>query len=75
MLTDVSSAVWQVVPVLFFDTLEAVCAVHETNNLTLPTRLEKAQLREYAHFPQRAELAQLTRKLAAYAGYLRDFDR
>lgn len=65
----------QVVPVLFFETLEVVCAIHEAHTLTLPDRPEKAQLREYAHLPERAELAQLTQKLAAYAGNLRAFDR
>ncbi|KAL3148717.1 hypothetical protein ABBQ38_014130 [Trebouxia sp. C0009 RCD-2024] len=65
----------RVVPVLFFNTLEAVCAIHEAHSLTLPSRLEQAQLRDCAHFPQRAELAQLTQRMAAYAGHLQAFDR
>ena len=68
-------AALQVVPQLFFNTVEHVCAIHEAHALTLPDRPEKAQLREYAHLPQRAELAQLTQQLAAYAGHLRAFDR
>lgn len=65
----------QVVPELFFNTVEVVSAIHETHALSLPDRPEKAQLREYAHLPQRAELAQLTQQLAAYAGNLKAFDR
>ena len=75
MCCDLRSALWQVVPVLFFETLEAVCAIHEAHTLTLPSRFEKAQLKEYAHFPQRAELAQLTQRMAAYAAHLHAFDR
>lgn len=65
----------QVVPELFFNTVEEVGAIHETHTLSLPDRPEKAQLREYSHLPQRAELAQLTQQLAAYAGNLKAFDR
>ena len=65
----------QVVPELFFNTVEIACAIHEAHVLNLPDRPEKAQLREYAHLPQRAELAKLTQQLAAYATNLKAFDR
>lgn len=65
----------QVVPVLFFETLDAACAIHSAHTLSLPERPEKAQLREYSCFPERAELAKLTQRLAAYADNLKAFDR
>ena len=72
---DVILLCLQVIPELFFNMVEVVSTIHETHALSLPDRPEKAQLREYAHLPQRAELAQLTQQLAAYAGNLKAFDR
>ena len=67
--------VLQVVPFLFFQSLDAAIAIHHAHHLSLPDRPEKAELREYACFPERAELARLTQNLAAYSCNLRAFDR
>ena len=65
----------QVVPVIIFELLDAVVALHQGHNLNLPERLEKAQLRDCAHLSERAELARLTQKAAASSRSLRAFDR
>ena len=65
----------QVVPEIIFELLDAVVALHQGHNLKLPERVEKAQLRDCAHLSERAELAKLTQKAAAYSRSLRAFDR
>ena len=69
------SALLQVVPILFFEILDTVIAIHQAHSLRLPDRLEKAQLREYAQFPERAELAKALQRVASYARNLHAFDR
>ena len=60
---------------LFFEMLDAAVGIFQTNDLAFPDKIEKAQLRDFAHFSERAELANLTQKLAAYACNLKAFDR
>ena len=65
----------QVVPSIFFVLLDKMVALRKAYTLDLPQKLEKAQLRELAHLPQRAELASLSQSMAAYAANLQAFDR
>lgn len=65
----------QVVPSIFFVLLDKMVALRQAYTLDLPQRLEKTQLRELAHLPQRAELASLSQIMAAYAANLQAFDR
>lgn len=66
---------FQAVPAVFFHLLDKMVALRKAHSLDLPPRLEKTQLREYAHLPQRAELAGLTGRLAAYSHHLAAFNR
>ena len=65
----------QVVPSIFFDLLDKIVALRKTYTLDLPQRLEKAQLREFALLPQRAELASFSQRIAAYSAHLQTFNR
>ena len=65
----------QVAPLILFELLDAMVALHQGHNLSLPERVEKAQLRDCAHLSERAELAKLTQRAAACSYSLRVFDR
>lgn len=80
VLTSLSSGqpkpvVLQVVPVVFFELLDAVVALHQNQDLSLPERLEKTELKDRAHLAERAELMRLVQKAAAYSCNLKAFDR
>lgn len=50
-------------------------ALRQEHNLDLPDRVDKSDVRAFAHLPQRAELARLTQKAAAYSRNLKAFNR